>query len=467
VQEFPIIIDSLNCGWIKKKKIFFFLYISELIGYNFPTMTTSRNENETVLDKDNDQNETVNETVLDKDDDQNETVLDKDDDQNETVLDKDDDQNETILDKDNDENETILDKDDGENETVLDKDNDQNETVLDKEDDQNETVRENSKKDDLCFKKEIENRIVELMEFDTIYSADSIEFCPINDFNEFYIISTYQLKNQKRFGRFYLMNDLMVQQQSETSAILDTKWSFNCINDLPVICIATETNVMIYSLQENELVELCKYDNNDGILALSCDWQYNHNIVSSMSNGTIRYYKTTPTALLLDNEWKAHEYEAWTASFDHHNQNIIYTGGDDCLFKIYDTRCKQAQIKKNHQAGVCSISKHRINEHMLVTGSYDENIYLWDTRQMKNPTSINTGGGVWRLKWSPHDSNLLLAACMYNGFNIYDVNNTLHCVYNYKRHSSIAYGCDWSFKTKGLIGTCSFYDHLFTLWKFT
>ena len=76
-----------------------------------------------------------------------------------------------------------------------------------------------------------------------------------------------------------------------------------------------------------------------------------------------------------------------------------------------------------HDAGVCSISSHPTIQHLLVTGSYDENILVWDNRFMKVPVSeINTGGGVWRLKWHPSDPSRILAACMYNGFHFYTLN---------------------------------------------
>lgn len=43
---------------------------------------------------------------------------------------------------------------------------------------------------------------------------------------------------------------------------------------------------------------------------------------------------------------------------------------------------------------------------------------------MTKPLSrIEVGGGVWRLKWSPNIPNILLAACMHNGFSIINVKN--------------------------------------------
>ena len=78
------------------------------------------------------------------------------------------------------------------------------------------------------------------------------------------------------------------------------------------------------------------------------------------------------------------------------------------------------------------------------------------------------GGGVWRTKWHPYDPNLLITACMYNGFHILstDDNHSLKLDASYMAHSSIAYGVDWQFnKNAHIFASCSFYDHLFHVVK--
>jgi diphthamide biosynthesis protein 7 len=79
---------------------------------------------------------------------------------------------------------------------------------------------------------------------------------------------------------------------------------------------------------------------------------------------------------------------------------------------------------------------------------------------VKPISEINLGGGVWRIKWHPYDMNLLITACMYNGFHILSNFDTLQVKMSYEGHKSIAYGVDWAYdKGRDIFGTCSFYDH--------
>jgi diphthamide biosynthesis protein 7 len=153
--------------------------------------------------------------------------------------------------------------------------------------------------------------------------------------------------------------------------------------------------------------------------------------------------------------WQAHEMEAWVASWDCHERDLLYSGADDGFLKRWDMRALGAPTwvdRRSHQAGVCCIQSHPKLQHLLATGSYDETVRLYDTRQASdqpappryqnpasscrqclivphcvNPTAtqtraplteLNVGGGVWRLKWSPDRPELLAAATMHAGFAV-------------------------------------------------
>ncbi|PSN46316.1 Diphthine methyltransferase [Blattella germanica] len=117
--------------------------------------------------------------------------------------------------------------------------------------------------------------------------------------------------------------------------------------------------------------------------------------------------------------------------------------------------------------GVTSLHSNLLKEFVLASGSYDENLRLWDTRNTKQPLScLSLGGGVWRLKWDPYKWQHLLAACMHGGFCI--VNDKPNIVTTYTEHESLAYGADWcADPTSKLVATCSFYDHKLCLSQVT
>ncbi|XP_038637799.1 diphthine methyltransferase [Scyliorhinus canicula] len=330
---------------------------------------------------------------------------------------------------------------------------------------------------------------------DTEYSADAVEWCPIDTWHHVLTCGTYQLKDPKekgagdseinephvRQGRLYLYcfnqdrlySPLTEVQRIEMPAILDLKWCHVPVAGHPVLGIANaEGNLELCNLTHCEknscsLEPMCSVCIGPDCLALSLDWSTGREqkplkIISSDSKGCLSLLSVDGcrSALEVVSRWKAHDFEAWIAAFNYWNTDVVYSGGDDSKLKGWDMRMgtdRSIFISNGHSMGVCSIQSSPHKQHILATGSYDEHVLIWDFRQMKRPlVDTHVKGGVWRVKWHPTQENLLLAACMHNGYHILNCEGTFNSslaaadekespiLYSYILHNSLAYGADWS-----------------------
>ncbi|XP_015590736.1 diphthine methyltransferase isoform X2 [Cephus cinctus] len=349
--------------------------------------------------------------------------------------------------------------------------------------------------------------------FDTQFPADSVEWCPIEPYRNLFVCGTYHLAQEdlqtaatgekvpERLGQIYLFQViekklLRIMKKAHVAAVLDMKWAHVRLNGKILLgVVSADASIEIYQLLEERepklhLTSKSHLDGNiPGLLALSLDWstgrcKSNDNthasIVVSDSEGKFNILQLNETEELEKTiSWNAHEFEAWIAAFDYWDTNIVYTGGDDSTFLRFDLRMspKPVSINRSHHTGVTSLHCNSSKEFSLASGSYDETLRLWDTRNIARPLSeLNLGGGIWRLKWDPFFKDYLLAACMYDGFKIINCQQSSNPVIiaQYMEHKNISYGCDWSFSTSeefspdssknlALIATCSFYDHILHL----
>ncbi|KAJ8413823.1 hypothetical protein AAFF_G00064210 [Aldrovandia affinis] len=331
------------------------------------------------------------------------------------------------------------------------------------------------------------SRTRSLQVFDTELSADAVEWCPLPQWQNVLACGTYQLLKTpdgagvgssipSRVGRIYLFQfrqegplcpPLTEVQRIDTPAILDIKWCHVPVSERPLLGMATATGeLQLYKLIDTQegscgLKAVSSLELGPDRLALSLDWSTGRGdssgmrVVSSDSAGCVNVLSVAEAGLTALSQWKAHDFEAWISAFSYWDTQLLYSGGDDCKLKGWDLRVGPSTptfTSKRHSMGVCSIHSNPHREHILATGSYDEQVLLWDGRCLRQPLSESPlGGGVWRLKWHPTHEHLLLAACMHNDFHI------LHCqqaleggggacpvVASYILHNSLAYGADWS-----------------------
>ncbi|TMW68249.1 hypothetical protein Poli38472_005717 [Pythium oligandrum] len=362
-----------------------------------------------------------------------------------------------------------------------------------------------------------------IAEFDTRETADCVEACPIPGLETSVVVATYQLQkaapsanveesdnddkeavpSDRRSGtlqhfRFeHAFKDsvsVSKTQEIEMGGVFDIKWAGHRVQDRVLLGAATADGTLeLFQLQQDddqriERTELVSEADADS-MCLSLDWsnrvhpEANPNVCVSHADGTLSIWNVSSQGLSMVSKWQGHllygsPIEAWIVAFNCHDPNIIFSGADDATLKGWDLRMQTSDAalplfqRKQHSMGVCSIQFHPNDENVVAVGSYDEYVSLWDHRNMKAPLSTHcTGGGVWRLKWHPLPTHedLLLAACMHNGFQVLQIgdDHAFSTPVHYERHASLAYGVDWWRDPASLasaspvIGSCSFYDHVF------
>ncbi|CAH0487514.1 unnamed protein product [Peronospora farinosa] len=317
--------------------------------------------------------------------------------------------------------------------------------------------------------------------FDTVETADCVESCPVASFESSMVVATYQLHKAAEIGEAQDHRSGTLQHFQ-----LDCKGAIN----------TDDVDVEVHKLENETLTSSGIFDIKWNTQAMNdkaiLDWNNRvhlngqPSICLSHSDGTLSVWNIAQQGIIQRAKWHAHDLygspiEVWISAFNCHDPNVLFSGADDAVLKGWDLRAGTAaptfKNSRQYSMGVCSIQFHPHDERLVAVGSYDEQVVIWDYRNMTRPLVVyGAGGGVWRLKWHPAKSRkeLLLAACMHNGFQVLELEaseSKLHKVVSYDRHNSLAYGVDWWLHPAALsakapvIGSASFYDHIYHVWR--
>lgn len=314
-------------------------------------------------------------------------------------------------------------------------------------------------------------------------------------------LGTYKLeKSGERHGsievyRYNVANEdethnlELINKYPTSGAILDIK--FDPFDSSRLISAHSTGDIIIWKYTGDGELELLKrailFDSDSLITSISFCPTTSNKLLATITTGELAIIDLHD--LSFDIFQTTHDLECWIGSFGEIGelQNVVYTGGDDAQLIAHDLRMQSkiwSTSYRHHSAGVVSILSsgkdwNNSNPHQLWTGSYDDNLRIFDLRLMDNtnplllpgmiPRTIkeeNLGGGVWRLIPSPLNDDNLLACCMYDGARIVKRNNDDFEVSRYfkRDHESMCYGGDWS-KDGNYVATCSFYDNTVQIWS--
>ena len=207
--------------------------------------------------------------------------------------------------------------------------------------------------------------------------------------------------------------------------------------------------------------------------------------IVSQSDGRMTLWSLDDGALRHRSRWLAHAYtgsapaEIWCTVFDERDKRLVWSGADDCKLKSWDLRtpCRSAASEtpqRVHEMGVTSVRTLEQNPSILVTGSYDERVRLFDVRNLRRPISTAAvDGGVWQLRTVPIPSAPkavgIAAACMRGGVSVLDLTTSGLAVRASNAFSNaLMYGIEHlgTFAAGSIqMVSCSFYEHELHFWS--
>ena len=306
------------------------------------------------------------------------------------------------------------------------------------------------------------------------------------------------------------------ETQEKTGAI----FFFQISKDHNLIPLKEENIILDYGILD------IKFSNKDNKYIFTANSDYSYTIFDLINNSIDKYYlyneenkeeknKITNDIIEIDkNEQKiifgtndgnvfindlnmnknihtiknAHDYGIWSIKLLESDENIYLTGGEDGKIKLWDIRSNSKYININDKSYQSSINyidmlKCDLSKNIILTGSYDEKIIFFDIRNFpKELKCVKTEHSTWDIKQeSIKDKNLLFISSIYEGFNIWEINNNKE--YDMKHilrlpltkdkeifHKTIVYGVDTekSIKNNSIdVLSCSFYDNLMIYWNYS
>lgn len=253
------------------------------------------------------------------------------------------------------------------------------------------------------------------------------------------------------------------QITDDISGVFDFYW---CSKDILAVALAEGLPLFYkFSIDTMRLEAVAVSSGTTFDMTLSITGRLD-NLITCDNRGRLRLSQVQGSELQVTDEWTGHDSEIWYVASDRHDSNLFYSCADEGSLKAWDGRCGNSPIfaeRKAHEAGVCCAASNPHEEFILATGSYDENVRIWDRRRMKQPLRvINCGSGAWRVVWNEEREGEFGVAAMRKGFFIYNAQGDVPIASLEMPEEAVAYGID----VKGsAVVSCSFYNNQAQIWR--
>ncbi|XP_039873490.1 peroxisomal biogenesis factor 7 isoform X2 [Simochromis diagramma] len=173
--------------------------------------------------------------------------------------------------------------------------------------------------------------------------------------------------------------------------------------------------------------------------------------------GTLLVLDQTETGLTLVRSWEWSD-GLFDVAWSEANEHILVAGGGDGSLQLWDTANHSAPLRvaKEHTQEVYAVDWSQTRgESLIVSGSWDQTVKVWDPALSPSLTTLRGHEGViYSTIWSPHIPGCFASASGDGTLRIWDVKGAA-CRLAIPAHKAEILSCDWCKYDQNVVATGS------------
>jgi|UniRef100_A0A6U0DRR8 E3 ubiquitin-protein ligase RFWD2 len=145
-----------------------------------------------------------------------------------------------------------------------------------------------------------------------------------------------------------------------------------------------------------------------------------HHLAASDYEGVVSLWDVERRQVVA--EFEEHEKRIWTVDYCRTDPRLLVSGSDDYLVKIWNTDQSSSVHEIDMKANVCCAQYSPENAHCIAVGCVDHKVYLFDLRKINKPVQILSGHrkAVSYVKYL--NANQIASASTDSTINVWNVN---------------------------------------------
>jgi peroxin-7 len=209
----------------------------------------------------------------------------------------------------------------------------------------------------------------------------------------------------------------------------------------------------------------------------SIDWNLvgKHNFVSGAWDNTVKLWDPLRLNGPSIRTFAEHTSCVYSTRCSPYHDEMFASSSGDCHVKVWDAHSPKSAVSfKAHDYEVLTMDWNRYNENILLTGSVDRSVRVWDLRSLGSPLYSFVGHefAVRRVKCSPHSETKFMTASYDMSVCLWDYDRANNesdysdaIVERYDHHSEFVIGIDFNLFIEDLMASCS-WDESVQVWQF-